>query len=233
MQMFQPITLSGRTLESEADRAYVMGTGDHARMKGDDMAITPIHEMSDEDRLAVFDRFCDKTRTSTIAKKTGAVSGTFGDMPEIALDDIGGYGWQRRFNDGNGGAEVSTDDKIANGVTRFLNHLKGVVTARGPAMSDHESIMHKIARADWIASLPKAERSAARGLDTSETRVKTTARIAMDPDKYDEAATVQVFVDAAMAKAKADAYAVAMTKIAENKADAAKLQATLDELDKS
>ena len=195
--------------------------------------MTKINEMSDEDRLAVFDRFCEKTRTSTIAKKTDAVSGTFGDMPEISLDDIGDYGWQRRFNDGNGGADVSTADKITNGVARFANHLKGVVTARGPAMSDHESIMHKIARVDWINSLPKAERSAARNLDASETRVKTTARIATDPTKYDDAATVQVFVDAAMAKTKAEAYAVAMTKIAENKADAAKLQETLDDLDKS
>ena len=79
---------------------------------------TKINEMSDADRLAVFDRFCEKTRTSTIAKQTDAVSGTFGEMPEIALDDIGDYGFQRRFNDGNGGADVSTADKNNNGHAR-------------------------------------------------------------------------------------------------------------------
>ena len=195
--------------------------------------MTKINEMTDADRLAVFDRFCAKTRTSTIAKLTDAVSGTFGDMPEIAIDDIGDYGFQRRFNDGNGGADVSRDVKIGNGVARFKNHLKGIVTARGPGMSDHESIMHRIARVDWIASLPKNERSAARQLTTAETRVKSAARIAADPTKYDDAATVQVIVDEAVATAKATAYADAMTKIAANKADAAELQKTLDDLDKS
>ena len=194
---------------------------------------TILFEMSDESRLAFFDSLLEKEMTGTISKQKDAVKGRPGELPPIGFDAVWHKGWTRMWNDGNGGKDVARNVQIETGQKRFADFCNGVVTARGPGLSDHETIMHRIARADWIDSLPKDERSAARQLDASETRVKTAARIAADPDKYAEAATVQIFVDAAVAVAKATAYAAAMTDIAKNKADAAKLQETLDNLDKN
>ena len=150
--------------------------------------MTKINEMSDEDRLAVFDRFCEKTRTSTIAKQTDAVSGTFGDMPEIALDDIGDYGFQRRFNDGNGGADVSTTDKINNGVARFANHLKGVVTARGAGMSSLETEVFRMAMVAFKKAHGKDAHKALGEKNATESRIVLTAFMGDDMAVYEDQA---------------------------------------------
>ncbi len=109
------------------------------------MTITAIRDMSDDDRLTFFDGLCGTVHSSTIAKRKDAVSGEPGVFPPVAFADIFAYGFQRRFNDGNGGEVVSTDDKIANGNARFINHLNGVISARGSGLSSLESEIFRMA----------------------------------------------------------------------------------------
>ncbi len=178
------------------------------------MTITPIAEMSDADRLAVFDRLCNRTRTSTIAKQTDAVSGNLGAMPENAIDDIADYGWQRRFNDGNGGADVSTADKIANGRARFANHLKGVISARGSGISSLESEVFRMANTAFKVAHGKEAHKALGEKIPVEFRIVLVAFIGDDMEGYETRA--QASLD---------------RKVVENKIRAAEMAALLDQRD--
>ncbi len=149
------------------------------------MTITVIGDMSDADRLAFFDGLCGTMHTSTIAKKTDAVQGEPGEFPPVAFTDIFAYGFQRRFNDGVGGAEVSAADKIANGQARFDNHLKGVVSARGGGISSLESEVFRMANIAFKATEGKDAHKALGEKIPAEFRIVLVAYIGGDMADYE------------------------------------------------
>ncbi len=152
------------------------------------MTITVIGDMSDADRLAFFDGLCGTMHTSTIAKKTDAVRAEPGEFPGIAFADIFAYGFQRRFNDGNGGAEVSTDDKIANGQARFDNHVKGVISARGSGLSSLESEVFRMAMVAFKKAHGKDAHKALGEKNGVEMRLVLTAFVGDNMAAYEEQA---------------------------------------------
>ncbi len=166
----------------------VVGIADQSRSEernGDTMTITAINEMSDADRLAFFDGLCATVHSSTIAKKTDAISGEPGNFPPVAFTDIFAYGFQRRFNDGNGGADISTDDKIANGNARFINHLNGVVSARGGGISSLESEVFRMANIAFKVTEGKDAHKALGEKIPAEFRIVLTAYIGDDMADYE------------------------------------------------
>ncbi len=148
------------------------------------MTITVIGDMSDTDRLAFFDGLCATVHSSTIAKMADAVQGEPGEFPPVAFTDIFAYGWQRRFNDGNGGAEVSTDDKIANGRARFDNHVKGVISARGSGLSSLESEVFRMAMVAFKGVHGKAAHKALGEKIPAEFRIVLLAFVGDDMAEY-------------------------------------------------
>ena len=171
------------------------------------MTITTIAEMSDEARLAFFDRLCDRTLTSTIAKQTDAVSGNLGAMPENAVEDIVAYGWQRRWNDGNGGADVSTDDKIANGRARFANYSNGVISGRGSGLSSLESEVFRMANIALKATHGKDAHKALGEKIPVEFRIVLTAFIGDDMADYETRAQESLDRKAVESKLRAEEMA--------------------------
>ena len=174
--------------------------------------MTKINEMPDAERLAFFDRLCGAVLSSTIAKKSDAVSGAPGDFPTIAFADIFAYGFQRRFNDGNGGAEVSRDDKIANGVARFANHLKGVITARGAGMSSLETEVFRMAMVTFKATHGKDAHKALGEKNATELRIVLTAFIGDDMENIRESAQASLDRKAVDAQIRAEEMAALLDK---------------------
>ncbi len=152
------------------------------------MTITVIGDMSDADRLAFFDGLCGTMHTSTIAKKTDAVRAEPGEFPAVAFADIFAYGFQRRFNDGNGGAEVSTADKIAHGVARYMNHIKGVISSRGGGLSSLESEVFRMANVAFKGVHGKDAHKALGEKIPAEFRIVLVAFIGDDMADYERRA---------------------------------------------
>ena len=174
--------------------------------------MTKINEMSDAERLAFFDGLCGTVLSSTIAKQLDAVQGEPGDFPPVAFTDIFAYGFQRRFNDGNGGADVSTADKITNGVARFDNHIKGVITARGLGMSSLETEIFRMAMVTFKATQGKEAHKALGEKNATELRIVLTAFIGDDMAGYETRAQASLDRKATEAKIRAEELASLLDK---------------------
>ncbi len=173
---------------------------------------TKINEMSDNDRLSFFDGLCDRELDCTIAKMSGAVFVSPGEFPAVAFTDIFAYGFQRRFNDGNGGADTSTADKIANGRARFANHLKGVITARGSGMSSLESEVFRMANVAFKSAHGKDAHKALGEKIPAEVRVVLVAFIGDDMADYETRAQASLDRKAEESRIRAEELAALLDK---------------------
>ena len=106
---------------------------------------TILFEMPDEDRLTFFDELLGTEWTSTVAKEKRAVVGRAGEFPPVAFSAVWNKGFTRMFNDGNGGKDVARDVQIETGQKRFADFCLGVVTARGPGVTSHETELFRLA----------------------------------------------------------------------------------------
>ena len=176
------------------------------------MTIAPIQDMPDHERLAFFDKLCDTVHASTIAKLTDAVSCQPGDFPPVAFSDIFAYGFQRRFNDGNGGADVSTADKINNGQARFDNHIKGVITARGAGMSALATEVFRMANVAFKATQGKDAHKALGEKSPVEFHIVLTAFIGDDMADYERRAQESLDRKAVEAQIRAEEMAALLDK---------------------
>ncbi len=176
------------------------------------MTITAINEMSDADRLAFFDDLCATVHSSTIAKMADAVQGEPGEFPPVAFTDIFAYGFQRRFNDGNGGADISAGVKIDNGRARFDNHVKGVISARGGGISSLESEVFRMANIAFKATEGKDAHKALGEKIPAEFRIVLTAYIGGDMADYETRAQASLDRKAVEAQTRADEMAALLDK---------------------
>ena len=136
---------------------------------------TILFEMPDEDRLTFFDKLLGTEMTGTISKQKDAVKGRPGELPPIGFDAVWHKGWTRMWNDGNGGKDVARDVQIKTGQKRFADFCLGIVTARGPGVTSHETELFRLAFIAFKAKHGKDKAKVLREKVSAEVQITLRA----------------------------------------------------------